>query len=153
MSQTMVLEKVQSDLKEALKAGDGTRVSTLRFLLSQIHNREIELHGQGKDLTDEEVVGVIQKQAKERRESIEAFRQGGRDELVRKEEGELEILSKYLPQQLDPDELEKIIQETINQTGATGPGDFGKVMGAVMAKVKGQADGTAVSAAVRKLLI
>lgn len=148
----MILEQIQNNLKEAMKAGDEARVSTLRFLLAQIHNHEIALHGQGKDLTDEEVVAVLQKQAKERKESIEAFKQNGRDELVKKEEDELSILNNYLPQQLAPEEVEKIVAETLVEIGATGPADFGKVMKAVMEKVKGKADGTQVAQMVKKYL-
>ena len=152
ISSFMILEQIQSDLKEALKAHDETKVSALRFLLAQIHNREIDLHGQGKDLTDEEVVAVLQKQAKERKESIEAFKQNGRDELVKKEEDELSILNNYLPQQLAPKEVEKIVAETLIEIGATGPADFGKAMKAVMEKVKGEADGTQVKEMVKSCL-
>ena len=146
----MILEKVKTDLKEAMKAFDEAKVSTLRFLISAIHNKEIAL--QGKNLPDEEVVEVIRQQIKQRKESIEAFKTGGRDDLVQKEQGELEILNKYLPQQISQEELEKLISETITQTGASAPGDFGKVMGQVMSKVKGRADGTQVAELVKKFL-
>lgn len=148
----MILGQIQADLKEAMKARDEARVSTLRFLLAQIHNREIALHGEGKSLTDEEVIAVLQKQVKERRESIEAFRQGGREDLLRKEEAELAILNKYLPQQLAPEELEKITSEIIGEIGATGPADFGKVMKTVMERVRGQVDGNIVVRVVKERL-
>ncbi len=148
----MVLEKIQSDLREAMKAKDEAHVSALRFLLAQIKNKEIELFGQGKELTDEEVMSVIQKQAKERKESIEAFKKAGRDDLVGKEEAELLVLSIYLPQQLSPEELEKIIREVIASLGATSGADFGKVMGQVMGKVKGRADGNMVTKLVKEKL-
>ncbi|MFZ5366209.1 MAG: GatB/YqeY domain-containing protein [Patescibacteria group bacterium] len=152
----MIIEDIKNDLKEAMKASDQVRVSVLRFLLSAVHNKEIVLHRQlavqGKNLPDEEVVEVIRQQIKQRKESIEAFKTGGRDDLVEKEQEELEILSKYLPQQISQGELTKIIEEMVKETEATGPGDFGKVMGAVMAKVKGQAEGTKVAEMVKKSL-
>lgn len=149
----MILEKVKTDLKEAMKVFDEAKVSTLRFLISAIHNKEIALRcAQGKNLPDEEVVEVIRQQIKQRKESIEAFKTGGRDDLVQKEQGELEILNKYLPQQISQEELEKIISETITQTGASAPGDFGKVMGQVMSKIKGRADGAMVAEMVKKKL-
>lgn len=149
----MILEKVKTDLKEAMKAFDEAKVSTLRFLISAIHNKEIVLRcAQGKNLPDEEVVEVIRQQIKQRKESIEAFKTGGRDDLVQKEQGELEILNKYLHQQISQEELEKIISETITQTGASAPSDFGKVMGQVMSKIKGRADGAMVAEMVKKKL-
>lgn len=146
----MLLEKIKNDLRQALKAKDEARVSTLRFLLSAIHNKEIAL--QGKNLPDEEVVEVIRQQIKQRKESIEAFKTGKRDDLVKKEQGELEILNSYLPQQISEEELTKVVEEEILETGATGPGDFGKVMGGVMAKVKGQAEGQIVAKIVKEKL-
>jgi len=159
----MLLEKIKNDLKEALKAKDEARVSTLRFLLSAIHNKEIVLRcasacakatagKQVESLKDEEVIGVIQKQIKQRKESIEAFKTGKRDDLVKKEQGELEILNNYLPQQISQGELTKVVEEEILEIGATGPGDFGKVMGGVMAKVKGQAEGQIVAKIVKEKL-
>lgn len=147
----MLLEKIKTDLKTALKEKDEVTISTLRFLLAGIHNKEIELKKRGK-LTDEEVVAVIRQQIKQRQESIEAYKKGKRDDLVEKEKKELGILSKYLPQQPSSKELEKIIKETIEEVGAKGPADFGKVMGAVMGKVKGRAEGKIVAETVKKLL-
>lgn len=150
----MLKEKIQSDLNQALKKKDATRVSTLRFLLAEVHNREIELYQklQGKSLPDEEVVEVLRRQVKRRKESIEAYKQGKRDDLVKKEEAELGILNKYLPQQLSPEELEKIVEKTIAEVDASEPQDFGKVMVAVMGKVKGQAKGEIVAKLVREVL-
>jgi uncharacterized protein YqeY len=144
-------EKIRNDLKKALKEKDLVRISVLRFLLSQIQNKEIELNKRNR-LSDEEVVAVIRKQAKERQESIEAYRQGNRDDLVKKEEGELKILNTYLPQLLSSEELEKIVSQTIEEIGAKGAEDFGKVMGAVMEKVKGRADGQMVAGLVKKMI-
>jgi len=146
-----MLEKIKTDLKTALKGKDETTVSTLRLLLAAIHNKEIELKKRGK-LKDEEVVAVIRQQVKQRRESIEAYQKGKRDDLVKKEKQELDILSKYLPQQISSGELEKIIGQTIKETGASSPADFGKVMGTVMSKVKGRAEGKIVAETIKKLL-
>jgi uncharacterized protein YqeY len=144
-------EKIRNDLEKALKEKDLVRISALRFLLSQIQNKEIELNKRNR-LSDEEIVAVIRKQAKERQESIEAYRQGNRDDLVKKEEVELKILNTYLPQLLSSEELEKIVSQTIKEIGAKGAEDFGKVMGAVMGKVKGGADGQMVASLVKKMI-
>jgi len=139
-------QKIEADLKTSLKAKEELKVSTLRFTLSAIKNEEI---AKQKELTDEELVQVLQKQAKLRRESIEAFRSGGREDLVSKESQELEILNNYLPQQLTTKELEKIVSEVIEELKA-GPKDFGKVMGEVMARAKGRINGTEAAQAVKK---
>lgn len=144
-------EKIKIDLKKALKEKDTKRVSVLRFLLSAIHNREIELNKRG-ELKDEETVGVIRLQVKQHRESIEAYRKGKREDLARKEEEELEILNTYLPQQISDEELEKIIIKTLKEVKATGPADFGKVMGQVIKKVKGRAEGKIIAETVKNLL-
>ncbi|MDP3955565.1 MAG: GatB/YqeY domain-containing protein [bacterium] len=149
----MILEKIQNDLKEAMKSGDRIKVSVLRFLLSAIKNKEISAFGAGSgNLSDEDVIGVIQKQAKERKESIEAFRSAGRDELALKEEGELVILNNYLPQQMTAEELEQIVTQVVQETGTASPSDFGKIMKAVMEKVKGKVDGSQVAELVKKSL-
>lgn len=145
----MLLEQIKGELMEAMKARNDSKVSTLRFLLAQIQNKTIE---KKQELTDEDVVLVIQKQAKKSQESIEAFKQGGREDLVGKEQSELDILSKYLPQQISMDELRKIVQQTATEVGAVSPADFGKVMGMVMGKVKGQADGNQVTEIVKETL-
>jgi len=145
----MLLEQIQNDLKTALKEKNELQVSTLRLLLSETHNRQIEKQ---TELVDEDIVGVLRKEVKKRQESVEAYEKGGRQELADKEKGELQFLSKYLPQEMDPQELEKIVKEVIGEVGAKEPGDFGKVMGVVMGKVKGRIDGSKVSDAVKKLL-
>jgi uncharacterized protein YqeY len=142
----MLLEQIRSGLKIAQKQKDELRVGTLRLLLSEIHNRQIQKQA---ELTDEEVVSVIRQQVKQRQEAIEAYQKGKREDLVRKEREELEILSKYLPQQMSPQQLEKIVKEVISEMGARGVGDFGKVMGAVMGKVKGRAEGAVVAEIVK----
>lgn len=145
----MKKDKIQSDLNQALKDKKKTEVSTLRLLLSEIHNQEIAKQA---DLTKEDIIKVLQKEVKKRNESIEAYQKGKRDDLVAKEKEELEILNKYLPQQMSSQELETIIQSVIKETDASSISDFGKVMGAVMGRVKGQADGKAVSESVKKAL-
>ena len=145
----MLLVTIQNDLKTALKEKNELQVSTLRLLLAETHNRQIEKQA---ELTEEDIVAVLRKEAKKRQESVEAYEKGGRQELADKESKELLILSKYLPQEMSPQELEKIIKEVIGKVGAQGAGDFGKVMGGVMGKVKGQIDGAKVSEAVKKLL-
>ena len=145
----MKKSKIQSDLNQALKDKKGVEVSTLRLLLSEIHNQEIAKQA---ELTKKDIIKVVQKEVKRRKEAIEAFQKGKRDDLVAKEKEELEILNKYLPQQMSSQELETIIQSVIKETGASGMSDFGKVMGAVMARVKGQADGKVVSESVKKVL-
>lgn len=145
----MILEKIQKELKEALKARDNLRVSALRFLLAAAHNRKIEKQA---ELTDEDILAVIRQQVKQHKESIAAYQQGKRDDLVGKEQSELDILNTYLPRQMGDEELEKIVKNAIAETGATGPTDFGKAMGAVMGKVKGKADGNQVAVMVKNQL-
>lgn len=145
----MILEKIQKDLKEALKARDNLRVSTLRFLLAALHNRKIEKQA---DLVEEDVSAVIRQQVKQHRESITAYQQGKRDDLAAKEQSELDILNTYLPRQMSGEELEKIVKETVIALDAAGLVDFGKVMGAVMGKVKGLADGNQVAVTVKSQL-
>lgn len=150
----MLLEKINNDLKEAMKSRNEGVVSTLRFLLSAIHNKEIALGPDvsEKGLGDDEVIGVIRQQIKQRKESIEAFRAGKRDDLAQKEQSEHDILNTYLPQQMSLEELENLVEETINELGVSDIANFGKVMGVVMARVKGKVDGTRVAEVVRKLL-
>jgi len=142
-------DKIRADLSQAIREKDALKASVLRFLLSEIHNCWLEKQ---KELSEEDVLRVIYHQVKLRKEAIEAYQKGGRSDLAEKERKELEILSKYLPQQLSPQDLEKIIKKIISEIGAKGAGDFGKVMGAVMAKVKGQADGSTVAAEVKRIL-
>jgi len=132
-----------------MKAKDGTKVSVLRFLMAAIKNREIEL----KDsLDDEQVLQEIVSSAKKRRESIEAFRDAGREDLAVKEEAELAILEEYLPEQLSAEEVRKVVQEAILSVGASSPADMGKIMKEVMPKVRGKADGKMVNQIVQESL-
>ena len=132
-----------------MKAQDVLRRDTLRFCLAAIHNDEV---ARRRDLSDEELTGVLAKQAKMRRESIEAFAKGGRDDLVAKETAELAILEGYLPQQMARDEIAALARAAIAETGASGPGDQGKVMQKLMPQVKGRAEGKVVSEIVGALL-
>jgi uncharacterized protein YqeY len=148
-----LLEKIKTDLNQALKAKKADEVAVLRFLLADLHNREIALRqAQGK-ITDEEVVAVIRKQVKQRKEAIAEFQQGEREDLAQKESHEIEILSKYLPQTLSADEIEKVVEASIEKTGAKSAQDFGKVMGEVMEELKGKAEGQIVAELVKKHLV
>lgn len=145
----MLLSKIQSDLKTAQLARDEIKVSTLRLLLSEAKNKEI---AKGDDLSDEDIISVISREVKKRKEAAESFRSGGREEMAAKEELEAKVLEGYLPEQISTEELTKVVEETINELGAGSLADMGKVIGAVMGKIKGQADGAAVSALVKEKL-
>lgn len=145
----MLFEKIQEDLKQAQLSKDEVKVLTLRLLVSEIKNSKISL---GHDLSDEEVVAVAQKEAKKRKESITSFKQAGRADLSAKEEAELQVLKTYLPAQMGDDELNEIIIQAISETGATSTADMGKVIGLVISRVKGQADGGRVSSIVKSKL-
>lgn len=147
---SQLLEKIKSDYTQALKEKRVEEVSVLRFLLSDLHNKEIEKRG---DLVDEEVIAVLQKQMKIRKEAIEGFELGKREDLANKEKAEAVILSKYLPQMISPEELEKIIDSAIARTEAQGPQDMGRVIGEVMKEVKGKAEGQVVADLVKKHLV
>jgi len=149
MSET--LEQIRSELKEAQKAQDSFKVGTLRYILSAIHNAEIE-KGKGETLTEEELVTILQKQAKQRRESIEAYEKGGRADLAEKEQKELGIIESYLPEQMGEEEITKLVEEAISATGASSLQDMGKVMGVLMPKIEGKADGSLVSRLVKENL-
>jgi len=140
---------VQREMHEALKAGDKIRLGALRMLSAAITNREKEVR---RELSDDEVREVALREVKRRTESIEAFEKGGRADLVQKETTEREVLSAYAPVPLSDAEVDVLIDEAIAATGASGPGDMGKVMGLVMGKAKGKVDGTAVQARVRARL-
>ncbi len=142
-------ERLNDDLKTAMRAGDAPRRTVLRYLLSDIHNQEIEKKG---EIDDEAITRLLGRQAQQRRDSIEAFRKGGRDDLVSKEEAELALIVEYLPQQLTDDEVRDLAAKAVADAGASGPQDMGRVMGALMPRVRGRADGKAVSAVVSEML-
>jgi uncharacterized protein YqeY len=142
-------ERIESAMRDAMRARDERRTSTLRLAMAAAHNKQIEL---GRPLSDEDTIDVLSRQVKQRRESIELFRAGGREESAQAEEAEAAILAEFLPQQLSAQELEEIVREAIAETGASSPADLGRVMGRVMQQTKGRADGKAASDMVRREL-
>ena len=145
-------ERVDSDLKEAMRAKDATKLGVLRMLKSALKYAAIAKSDAEAELSDAEAVQVIRKQAKQRQDSIESFEKGGRAELADKEKHELAILNTYLPQGMTPDELAKVVRETIAELGATSKAQMGAVMKALQAKVGGRADGKTLSSEVQKQL-
>lgn len=148
----MLKQQLQEQLKEAMKAKDELKLSVIRMLLSAITYYEIEKGGAGYEASDEDVITVIGKQVKQRKDSIEQFTNAGRTELADKEKKEMEILETYLPAQMSEDEIRILVVDAIKQTGATSPQDMGKVMGALMPQTKGKADGSVVSRIVKEEL-
>jgi len=148
----MLKQKIQEDLKSAMLAKDGIRLSVIRMLKSAIQYYEIQKGGAGYEATDEDVTEVIGKEVKKRKESIELFEKGGRMEAAEKERSEAKILETYLPEQLSEEEIYHIINDAITQVGAESMADMGKVMGVLMSKIKGKADSTLVSNLVRQKL-
>ncbi len=142
-------QKLVEDLKQALRGGDKVRRSVIRLVMAAIKNAEI---ARQITLEDADILGVIAKEARQRRESIEAFRQGNRQDLVTQEEAELVILQQYLPQQMSREEIIAEARRVIEEVGARGPGDKGKVMPKLIAKLKGKADGREINAVVAELL-
>ena len=145
-------ERVDSDLKDAMRAKEATKLGVLRMLKSALKYAEIEKSGTDADLSETEAVQVIRKQVKQRQDSIESFEKGGRAELVAKEKEELSILNAYLPQAMSSDELSKIVRESIAEVGATSKAQMGAVMKAAQAKVGGRADGKTLSQEVSRQL-
>ncbi len=142
-------ERLQSDLKQAMLAKDERRKRTLRLVLAAIKNAEVEKRA---PLDDSAVLAVIQKEVKSRQETIEGAQQAGRDDLVAEAEAEMALLQAYLPQPLTLEEVEALAREAIAEVGATSPRDMGKVMKALMPRVRGRAEGGTVSQVVRRLL-
>lgn len=148
----MLKQKIQDEIKKAMFAKDILKTSVLRMLKSAITYYEIQKGGAGYEATDEDVLVVIAKEAKQRRDSIGEFKKAGRQELVEKETKELVMLQIYLPKQMSEEEIKTIVKDAIIQTGAKTMADMGKVMGNLMPKVKGKADGNLVSKIVRDSL-
>ena len=144
-----IKDRLEEDIRNTMRARDRERLETLRFLKSQIQLTE---KNNLTELDESGVTDVVAKQVKDRRESIEMFGQGGRADLVAKEEASLAILLEYMPEQLGEDEIEALARQAIADTGAAGPGDRGKVMGRIMPQVRGKADGSQVNAIVTRLL-
>lgn len=142
-------DKIRAALKESLKRQEKTQLSTLRLLLSEINNAEI---AEQKPLDDSKVLDVIAREAKRRKESIEAFKLGKRDDLVAQEEAELKVLMGYLPRQMSREEIIAAARQVVEAVGAKGPSDKGKVMSQLMPQLKGKVDGKEVSDVVSQLL-
>jgi uncharacterized protein YqeY len=145
-------ERLDLDLKEAMRARDATKLGVLRMLKSALKYAAIAKSGAETELSDAEAAQVIRKQATQRQDSIESFEKGGRTELANKEKEELSILNAYLTQAMNADELVKVVRETIGEVGATSKTQMGAVMKALQAKVAGRVDGKTLSAEVQKLL-
>ena len=145
-------EKIRSELKEAMKAGDAERRDTLRFLESAVKNEAIEKRKPVTELTDEEVIAVVKRMAKQRMDSIGSYRTGGREDLAAKEESELVILRSYLPEEMPAEEVMALVREAAFESGAASKADFGKAMGLAMKKVAGRADGSVVKKCLEEIL-
>ncbi len=142
-------QKLENELKQALRSGDNLRRSVIRLVLAAIKNAEIARQAV---LADNDILGVIAKEARQREESIAAFKQGNRPDLVAQEEAELAVLQEYLPRQMTRDEIVAEARRVIAEVGAQGPGDKGKVMPKLIAQLKGKADGREINAVVTDLL-
>ena len=144
-----LMEKLTADMKEAMKHGEKERLSVIRLVRGAV--RQAEIDGK-KTLSDDEIIGVITKEVKMRRDSIEEFERGNRADLVEKTQAEIAILMPYLPEQLSADEVRRIVEAAVSEVGATTAKDMGQVMGVLMPRVKGRADGKLVNEIVRSLL-
>ena len=142
-------ERLEAAMRDSMRARDEQRTQTLRMAMAAAHNQRI---AKGRDLSDDEVVDVLTRQVKQRRESIAMYRDAGREERAAAEEEEAAILTEFLPAQLSADEVEDLARAAITETGATGPADLGRVMGALSPRTRGRADGRVVSDTVRRLL-
>jgi uncharacterized protein len=153
MARMSLKERLRSDLTTAIKTRDNLRSSTLRMVLTSITNAEVA-GKQARELTDEDVLGVLTSESKKRREAAEAFADAGRDAQAEKEKAEAAVIADYLPEQLSPDEVDALVAETIDELGVRGDGmkAMGRVMGVLTPRTKGRADGGVVAAAVRREL-
>ena len=144
-----IADRLSAQIKDAIKAGDRTRLQTLRLLATAVRNREVELR---RDLTEEDLVEVATREVKRRKEAAEAYQRGGRADRAEQERAEQAVLEEFLPEQASEDEVRAAIEEAVTATGASGPGDLGKVMGQVMGKLKGRIDGGEVNRLARERL-
>ena len=142
-------DRITDDMKAAMRAKEAERLSTVRMLLAAIKQREVD---ERIVLDDTQLVGIVDKLIKQRKDSVAAFQQAGRTDLVDKENAEIKVLEAYLPQRLSADEITAAVAAIVAETGAAGPGDMGKVMGAAKARLAGKADMAQVSAAVKAAL-
>ncbi len=142
-------ERLNEDMKQAMRDGNKFRLSTIRLVRAAIKNQEIELR---RPLDDNETLSVLSRELKQRRDSLLEFKNAGREDLVSNVSAEIEIISEYLPKQLNEEEIKAIVVQTMQETGASSKADMGKLMGALMPKVKGVADGKVVNGIVQQLL-
>jgi len=142
-------ERLNEDMKQAMKDKDKFRLSVIRMLRSSIKNVEID---QRRTLEDSEVLDILQREVKQRKDSLQEFTKAGRDDLVESVQAEIAIINEYLPKQLSEEEIKAVVQQTIQEVGASSKADMGKVMGALMPKVKGRADGRLVNQIVQQFL-
>ncbi|MDT3426564.1 uncharacterized protein YqeY [Paenibacillus forsythiae] len=142
-------ERLNEDMKQAMKSKDKFKLSTIRMVRSTIKNLEIDLK---RTLDDNEVLDILSREIKQRKDALQEFEKAGRDELAASNKAEIEIIAQYLPEQLSEEEIKVIVQQTIQETGASSKNDMGKVMSALMPKVKGRADGKLVNQAVLQFL-
>ena len=149
MGEVNLKQKLTDDLKQAMRSGDKVKRSAIRLLLAAIGNAEIARRAA---LDDADILGIIAKEVRQRHESIEAFKQGNRQDLIAQEEAELAILQEYLPQQISREEIVEAARRVIEEVGAQGPGDKGKVMPKLITQLKGRADGREINAVVTELL-
>ena len=145
-------QKMQDDLKNAMKSGDTSKRDVLRMIDSMIKNTEIEKKKREEGLSDEEVLEVLKRSLKQRKDSVEQYQKGGRQDLAEKENAEIEIISIYLPEQMKESDVELVVKKKIEEMKAQSKADMGKVMGAVMQELKGKADGDIVRKIVEKNL-
>ncbi|MGV3488018.1 MAG: GatB/YqeY domain-containing protein [Tuberibacillus sp.] len=144
-----LLDQLTRDMKEAMKQKEKERLSTIRMLKAALQNESIHLN---KDLSEDEALTVLSRELKQRKDSLQEFKNADRDDLAQKVQGEIEIIQSYMPEQLSDEELEKLIDEAIAESGATSKADMGKVMQLIMPKVKGKADGGKVNRFVQQRL-
>lgn len=143
------LDAIGEEMRAAMKAGERTRVATLKLLMTAIKNAEVEKRG---ELAEDEAIGVVSREVKRREEAASEFRRGGREDRAATEEEESSILREWLPEQLSEGEIESLVDQAVTEIGATNPSEMGKVMSVLMPKVKGKADGKLVSDLVKKRL-
>jgi uncharacterized protein len=144
-----IKDRLSAEMKDAMKARDSVKVSTIRMILSSVKYKEIE---KGGPLDDDVMVSVLATAAKQRREAIEQYKKGGRDDLAEKESAELGVIESFMPKQMPADEVEAVVIKAIADTGASGPRDMGKVMKELMGQLKGKADGKLINELVKKHL-
>lgn len=144
-----VADRLSAEIRGAMKSGDQTRLATMRLLAAAVKNREVQV---GHELTEEEFLEVVTREAKRRNEAVEAYERASRPELAEKERAEAAILQAYLPEQLSEDEVRVLLEEAIEATGADEPGEVGKVMAWIMARHRGRVDGARVNALARERL-